>query len=153
MGIDFERFSKAMQDQRVQKEIHRYRKRLSEHKIVLSVDRLDYTKGIPERLRVFNTFLEKNPDYWEKVVFILVAVPSRTQVEHYKLLKRQIDELVGQINGKFGTIGWNPIWYLYQSLPFHSLTALYSIADISLVTPLRDGMNLIAKEYLATLVR
>ena len=150
MGIAFERFSKAIQDPKVKKEVTRFRKKLSEHKVILSVDRLDYTKGIPERLKVFNTFLERNPAYREKVIFILVAVPSRTQIEHYKWLKKQIDELVGQINGKFGTIGWTPIWYLYRSLPFHSLTALYSIADICLVTPLRDGMNLIAKEYIAT---
>ena len=150
MGIAYERFSKAIQDPKLQKQVTRFRKKLSEHKVILSVDRLDYTKGIPQRLKVFNTFLERNPAYREKVIFILVAVPSRTQVEHYKWLKKQIDELVGQINGKFGTIGWTPIWYLYRSLPFHSLTALYSIADICLVTPLRDGMNLIAKEYIAT---
>ncbi|MEA3223665.1 MAG: trehalose-phosphatase, partial [Thermodesulfobacteriota bacterium] len=78
------------------------------------------------------------------------AVPSRTQVEHYRLLKRQVDELVGNINGKHGTMGWSPIWYLYRFLPFNTLAALYSISDICLVTPVRDGMNLIAKEYLAT---
>jgi len=150
MGIAFERFSRPIQDPKVQKEVTRFRKKLSEHKVILSVDRLDYTKGIPERLKVFNTFLERNPAYREKVIFLLVAAPSRTQVDHYRLLKKQIDELVGWINGKHGTIGWSPIWYLYRSLPFHTLIALYSIADICLVTPLRDGMNLIAKEYIAT---
>ena len=150
MGIAFDHFSKAIQDPKVKREITRFRRKLPEHKVILSVDRLDYTKGIPDRLKAFNTFLERNKAYKEKVIFLLVAVPSRIQVAHYRLLKKQIDELVGQINGKYGTIGWTPIWYLYRSLPFHSLTALYSIADICLVTPLRDGMNLIAKEYIAT---
>ncbi|MBW1715161.1 MAG: bifunctional alpha,alpha-trehalose-phosphate synthase (UDP-forming)/trehalose-phosphatase [Deltaproteobacteria bacterium] len=150
MGIAYERFSEATQDHEAQKEVIKIRKRLLERKVILSVDRLDYTKGIPQRLEAFDTFLGKNLEYREKVIFILAAGPSRTQVEHYKFLKRQIDELVGRINGKYGTIGWTPIWYLYRLLPFQSLTALYSIADVCLVTPLRDGMNLIAKEYLAT---
>ena len=148
MGIAYERFSKAIEDPKVQREITKLRKSLPERKIILSVDRLDYTKGIPQRLEALNTFLERNPMYREKIIFILVATPSRTQVNHYKLLKRQIDELVGRINGKYGTIGWTPIWYLYRYLPFPILTALYNVADVCLVTPLRDGMNLIAKEYI-----
>jgi trehalose 6-phosphate synthase/phosphatase len=150
MGIPYERFSGASHDPDVQKEISKFRKRLPERKLILSVDRLDYSKGIPRRLEAFNTFLERNPAYRQKVILILVAVPSRTQVGHYKLLKRQIDEIVGRINGKYGTIGWTPIWYLYRSLPFPVLAALYHIADVCLVTPLRDGMNLIAKEYIAS---
>lgn len=150
MGISYERFSTSFQDPEVRKAITRLRKSLPGRKIILSIDRLDYTKGIPQRLHAFDTFLERNPAYKEMVVFILVAAPSRTQVEHYKLLKRNIDELVGRINGRYGTIGWSPIWYLYRSLPFHNLIALYNIADVCLITPLRDGMNLIAKEYIAT---
>jgi len=150
MGIAYERFSKAIQNPEVQKKITNFRKKIPEYTVILSVDRLDYTKGIPQRLEVFNTFLERNPGYREKVIFILVAVPSRTQVEQYRLLRKQIDELVGWINGKYSTIGWTPILYLYRSLPFPTLSALYSIADVCLVTPLRDGMNLIAKEYIAT---
>lgn len=150
MGIAYERFSSSIQDPQVQKEMSKFHKKLPECKLVLSVDRLDYTKGIPKRLEVFNAFLERNPVYREKVILILVSVPSRTQVEHYKLLKRHVDEFVGRINGKYGTIGWSPIWYLYRLLPFHALSALYNIADVCLVTPLRDGMNLIAKEYIST---
>ncbi|TET39723.1 MAG: bifunctional alpha,alpha-trehalose-phosphate synthase (UDP-forming)/trehalose-phosphatase, partial [Elusimicrobia bacterium] len=127
-----------------------YQKKLGERKLILSIDRLDYTKGIPQRLEAFDTFLERNPEYKDKIIIILIAVPSRTQVEHYKLLKKQVDELIGRINGKYGTIGWTPIWYLYRSLPFSSLAALYSISDVAVLTPLRDGMNLIAKEYVAT---
>jgi trehalose 6-phosphate synthase/phosphatase len=150
MGIDYERFSKATFDPEVRKETIRLKNKLHDRKVVLSIDRLDYTKGIPERLGAFTTFLERNPEYKEKVNFILVAVPSRTQVEHYRLQKRGVDELIGKINGEHGTIGWMPIWYLYRFLDFPSLAALYGIADVAVVTPLRDGMNLIAKEYIAT---
>ncbi len=150
MGIDYKQFSEANQKPEVRKEMIKFQKKLGERKLILSIDRLDYTKGIPQRLEAFDTFLERNPEYKDKIIIILVAVPSRTQVEHYKLLKKQVDELIGRINGKYGTIGWTPIWYLYRSLPFSSLAALYSISDVAVLTPLRDGMNLIAKEYVAT---
>lgn len=152
MGIDYERFSHAARALEVQREVKRLRKKLGECKLILSIDRLDYTKGIPQRLEAFNTFLERNPQYKEKVTLILVAVPSRTQVEHYRALKREVDELIGKINGEHGTIGWVPIWYLYRFLHFPILNALYTMADVAVVTPLRDGMNLIAKEYLASKV-
>ena len=150
MGIDYKRFATAVHDQEVEKGIKRIRKKLGDRKIILSIDRLDYTKGIAQRLEAFDVFLEKNPQYKEKVTLILVAVPSRTGVEHYTQLKNRVDELVGRINGKHGTIGWVPIWYLYRFQPFHSLVALYNVADAALVTPMRDGMNLIAKEFVAT---
>ncbi len=152
MGIDYHRFSSAVQTRDVQREIRKFRNKIGDRIIILSMDRLDYTKGILERLAAFETFLERYPAYREKVTLLLVAVPSRTKVERYMELKKQVDEVVGRINGRFGTIGWVPIWYLYRSLPFHSLVALYTIADIALITPLRDGMNLVAKEYLATKV-
>ena len=95
-------------------------------------------------------FLEKYPEYKNKVKLIIVAVPSRTDVEQYRQLKKDIDELVGRINGKHGTIEWMPIWYLYTFLNFSELISLYSISDVGLVTPVRDGMNLIAKEFIAT---
>jgi len=150
MGIDFDRFFNSSDQEQTKKEIRKIKKKIFKNKIIISVDRLDYTKGILERLKAFSTFLEDNPEYWEKVTMILVAVPSRTGVSQYQLLKQQVDEMIGHINGKFGKLGWSPIWYLYRSLPFHELTALYYIADIALITPLKDGMNLIAKEYIAT---
>ncbi|KPL00530.1 MAG: trehalose-6-phosphate synthase [candidate division Zixibacteria bacterium SM23_73_3] len=150
MGIDYKRFASAVDDPEVQKGIQRIRKKMGDRRIILSIDRLDYTKGIVQRLEAFDLFLENNPQYKEKVTFILVAVPSRTGVEHYAQLKNRVDELVGKINGKHGTIGWVPIWYLYRFQPFHSLVALYNVADAALVTPMRDGMNLIAKEFVAT---
>ena len=101
-------------------------------------------------MEVFDMFLEKYREYREKVTLILVAVPSRTGVEHYRVLKRRLDELVGRVNGKYGTFDWMPVWYLYRSVPFPKLVALYNVADVALVTPLRDGMNLIAKEFVAS---
>ena len=150
MGIDYEKFANAASDPKVKKEIDKVCKTLGDYRIVLSIDRLDYTKGIPQRLEAFDLFLEKYPEFKEKVIFIIVAVPSRTKVEHYRLLKKEVDELIGKINGKHGTLGWTPIRYIYRFLPFHRLAALYNIADIALVTPQRDGMNLIAKEFIAS---
>jgi len=150
MGIDYERYSGAEDNEDVKREIERIKKKVGSNRVILSVDRLDYTKGILIRLEAFDHFLKKNPNLRGKVVLILVAVPSRTGVESYMILKKELDELIGKINGEHGTIGWVPVWYLYRFLPFHTLTALYSIADVALVTPLRDGMNLIAKEYIAT---
>lgn len=150
MGIDFEKFFNASLSPQVQAERDDLKKVLGGHKIVLSIDRLDYTKGVISRLLGYERFLENNQQWCEKVVLVLMVVPSRTKVEHYQQMKRQIDELVGRINGKFGSIDWTPILYHYKFIEFDKLIALYSIADAGLVTPLRDGMNLIAKEYLAT---
>jgi trehalose 6-phosphate synthase/phosphatase len=150
MGIDYSRFSTAGDLDEVRAHTRRLRKQVGDHRIILSVDRLDYTKGIPSRLEVFDLFLEKHPEYRGKVTLIMVAVPSRTGVEHYRLLKRRVDELVGRINGKYGSMGWMPVWYLYRSVAFERLMALYALADVALVTPLRDGMNLIAKEFVAS---
>jgi trehalose 6-phosphate synthase/phosphatase len=149
MGIDYERYSGASGNPEVKREIDRIRKKVGENRVILSVDRLDYTKGILQRLEAYDLFLRTNPRYRGKVLLILVAVPSRTGVESYMQLKKELDELIGKINGEHGTLGWVPVWYLYRYLPFHTLTALYWIADIALVTPIRDGMNLIAKEYIA----
>ncbi len=150
MGIDVKRFEAEATSALTEKEVTRLRRKIGNRKIILSVDRLDYTKGIPERLESFGLFLERHPEWNQRVTLILVAVPSRTRMESYRLLKRQVDELVGRINGRYSTAGWVPIWYLYRLLPFHTLVTYYRIADVSLVTPLRDGMNLIAKEFVAT---
>ncbi len=151
MGVDYEKFSSAVHNPDVQKRVRSLRQEIGEEfNIILSIDRLDYTKGIPQRLEAFDLFLKRNPGYKGKAILILVAVPSRTEVKRYKILKQQVDNLVGDINGRHGKIGWIPIWYLYRSFRFNDLAALYSISDVIFVTPLRDGMNLIAKEYVAT---
>jgi len=150
MGIDYDRYSGAVEDQKVKKRLTTIRKKVGERKIIISIDRLDYTKGIVQRLEAFDLFLSQNPEYKEKVTLILVAVPSRTDVEDYMELRKQVEGLVSRINGEHGVIGWVPVWYLYRFLPFERLVALYKTADVALVTPLRDGMNLIAKEFIAT---
>jgi len=148
MGIDYKKYNEASLRPRVQREIKKIKARAGEKKIILSIDRLDYTKGIPERLEAYNYFFEKYPEYRGRIILVLVAVPSRTRVEHYKQLKRKVDEYVGRINARYGTIDWTPVWYIYNTLPFDNLIALYYASDIALITPLRDGMNLIAKEYI-----
>lgn len=150
MGIDYNRYATAVETPTVQRKIAKIKKKLTHRKIILTVDRLDYTKGIVERLEAFELFLEKNPKYLEKVTLITVAVPSRTSVDTYVQLKKQVDELVGRVNGRYGSFGWAPIWYLYRSLSFEDLVAYYHLADVCLVTPLRDGMNLVSKEFIAT---
>jgi len=150
MGIDYDRFNKSSEQRQTKTEIQKMKRSIHQNKIIISVDRLDYSKGILERLEAYSTFLEDNPEYWEKVTMILVAVPSRTGVAQYQELKHRVDEMIGHINGKYGKLGWSPISYMYRALPFPELTALYYIADIALITPLKDGMNLIAKEYIAT---
>jgi trehalose 6-phosphate synthase/phosphatase len=148
MGIDFQKFQAEAATSGSQKD--ESWKALENFKIVLSIDRLDYTKGILKRLQGYELFLEKNPQWQKKVVLVLVVVPSRVAVEHYQQIKKQIDELVGKINGRFGTIGWTPILYQYKFMPFDALVSLYAASDVALITPLRDGMNLIAKEYIAS---
>jgi trehalose 6-phosphate synthase/phosphatase len=159
MGIDYDKFhafAKANQEQtdKTQSELQR---RLDLHatatpdaKMILSIDRLDYTKGIANRLKAFEHFLEKYPEYTEKVRLVMLAVPSRSNVPQYQVLKKEIDELVGRINGKFSTVSWTPVWYFYRSMPFNNLIDLYTSCDVALITPIRDGMNLVAKEYIAT---
>jgi trehalose 6-phosphate synthase/phosphatase len=120
-------------------------------KIVLSVDRLDYSKGIVNRLMGFELFLKKHPEWHEKVFLNMIVVPSRTGVTSYQKIKRRLDELVGMINGNYGKINWTPIIYQYTSFPHKELIAKYRMSDVSLITPLRDGMNLVAKEYIASL--
>ncbi|MFQ5748487.1 MAG: bifunctional alpha,alpha-trehalose-phosphate synthase (UDP-forming)/trehalose-phosphatase [Planctomycetota bacterium] len=116
-------------------------------KVILGVDRLDYTKGIPERLLAFREFLAEDPSRAENVMMIQVAVPSRVEVEEYRHLKDEVDRIAGQINGEFGRPGRLPLHYLFRSVSSDTLTALYKVADVALVTPLRDGLNLVAKEY------
>jgi trehalose 6-phosphate synthase/phosphatase len=118
-------------------------------RMVLGVDRLDYTKGIPHRIRAFERLLELHPENRERVTLLQLAIPSRSQVAQYRTLKREIDELVGRVNGRFATANWSPIRYLYRSVSKERLSSLYRDASVALVTPLRDGMNLVAKEFVA----
>jgi trehalose 6-phosphate synthase/phosphatase len=150
MGIDYDRFASAAHSPEVLAEVAGYRASLGNVRVVLSVDRLDYTKGILNRLEGFDLFLSQHPDWHGKVVLVLVVVPSRVGVEQYDRMKRQLEERVGRINGKYGNLGWMPVVYQYRHVPLVPLVALYTISDVAMVTPLRDGMNLVAKEYVAS---
>jgi len=150
MGVPFDKFAAAADSTVVREEKETLKRTLAETKLILSVDRQDYSKGILNRLEGFETFLETNPDWRSKVTLLMVVVPSRIGIEDYERMKKGIEELVGRINGQFGSVSWTPILYQYRSLSFESLVALYTISDVALVTPLRDGMNLIAKEYIAS---
>ena len=120
------------------------------HKLILSIDRLDYTKGIPQRILAFEQFLNDHQEYQGKVILFLIVVPSRSNVDQYQELKEEVERLVGRINGAYGTFEWFPIRYHHRSLTFPELAALYRESHIGLITPLRDGMNLIAKEFVAS---
>ena len=150
MGVDYRQILESVKTDSVQQEARALREKLSNPKIVLSLDRLDYTKGIKHRLEAYATFLERYPQWLKKVVLMLSVVPSRLGSEHYEEMKEEIDKLVGRINGKFGAVGWTPIVYRYRFLPYSQLLSLFAMSDVALVTPLRDGMNLIAKEYVAS---
>jgi trehalose 6-phosphate synthase/phosphatase len=150
MGIDYQKFANAVMHPDVQEEKDVLKSILEDRKVILSLDRLDYSKGIINRLQGYELFLKRNPQWLGKVTLILIVVPSRSKVEQYQQMKKHIDEFVGRINGRCGKMNWIPILYHYKFLPFNLLVALYSISDVALVTPLRDGMNLIAKEFIAT---
>ncbi len=150
MGIDYEKYEENAKHPEALERERRYRESLGDQRLILSMDRLDYSKGIPRRLEAFDAFLEAYPEYKEKVSLLLIVVPSRDQVPNYQLLKEQVDELVGKINSKYGRISWTPIHYFYRSYPFRALGAFYRMCDVAMITPLRDGMNLVCKEYVAS---
>ncbi|SFQ52278.1 bifunctional alpha,alpha-trehalose-phosphate synthase (UDP-forming)/trehalose-phosphatase [Hymenobacter arizonensis] len=149
MGIDYERYAETAASEAALAHERTYREALRDVRVVLSIDRLDYTKGIAQRLRAFEQLLINHDEWCGKVSLLMVVVPSRDQVAQYASLKEEIDELVGRINARHGSISWNPIHYFYRSFPFDELVSLYRLADVALVTPVRDGMNLVAKEYIA----
>lgn len=150
MGIDFDDFDLLSKSQNVLDEYNSIKSNYKNQKIILSIDRLDYSKGILNRLQGFHHFLEKNPEWRGKVTMFAVTVPSRIGAEKYSQMKKEIDETIGKINGIYGTLKWIPIVYQFKSFGKESLSALYKISDVALITPLRDGMNLIAKEYIAS---
>jgi trehalose 6-phosphate synthase/phosphatase len=148
IGIDFEKFNNQTSEEIIN-EKKKLNDQLQGNKLVFSVDRLDYTKGILNRLIAFEYFLDHYPEWQNKVIFNMVVVPSRDTISSYKEMKNEIEATVGRINGKFSNLAWRPIIYQYKSLPFNELIALYAESDVGLITPLRDGMNLVAKEYVA----
>ncbi len=150
MGIDDDKFEQLASNERVTAHIRSFKESKQGSTMILSIDRLDYSKGIIPRLQAFELFLQHYPQYIEKVELYMIVVPSRDTVPQYKELHDQIDQLVGHINAKYRTLNWAPIHYFYRSFPIEFLSALYRTADVCLVTPMRDGMNLVSKEYVAS---
>ncbi|KAJ9183043.1 hypothetical protein P3X46_006961 [Hevea brasiliensis] len=149
IGIDSDRFIRALEVPQVQDHIKELEERFSGRKVMLGVDRLDMIKGIPQKILAFEKFLEENSHWRDKVVLLQIAVPTRTDVPEYQKLTSQVHEIVGRINGRFGTLTAVPIHHLDRSLDFPALCALYAVTDVALVTSLRDGMNLVSYEFVA----
>jgi trehalose 6-phosphate synthase/phosphatase len=151
LGIDYTKFSRAGKSFAVQQHIRKQRKKYGRRrKIILTVDRLDPTKGLVERLVAYQELLRENKRLHKKVVMVMLAVPSRAEIEAYQQLKENIERLVADINQTFGKRRWQPVHYMYQSVPFEELAALYRVADVAFIAPIKDGMNLVAKEYVAS---
>jgi len=150
IGIDPDTITEGLQRPKVQERIAALEKKFQGVKIIVGVDRLDYIKGVPQKLHALEVFLTEHPEWIGKVVLVQVAVPSRGDVEEYQNLRAVVNELVGRINGKFGTIEFMPIHFMHKSVNFEELLALYAVSDVCLVTSTRDGMNLVSYEYIAT---
>jgi trehalose-6-phosphate synthase len=150
ISIDFRHIDKVAQSAEVLAKAEELQKIFDGQIIGLGVDRLDYSKGIIEKFEGLELFLEQNPEYIKKLSFIQIAVPTRSDVPEYAKLKRKVDETVGRINGKFSKEGWSPIHYIYSNLKPQDIIAYYKCADFIIVSALRDGLNLVAKEYVAS---
>ncbi|WP_081579810.1 alpha,alpha-trehalose-phosphate synthase (UDP-forming) [Methanomassiliicoccus luminyensis] len=147
IGIDFGTYRAKGEEEVVHKRAAKLRRKMDVERVLLGVDRLDYTKGILNRFLAFERFLDSNPKYMGKVSFVQVASPSRSLIHEYREMKRQVEETVGRINGRFQTPNWTPIVYINRHIPSDELLVLYELADVAMVTPVIDGMNLVAKEY------
>lgn len=150
IGIDAEVFARTAASPSVMARVEEIRHGLGGRTLLLGVDRLDYTKGIPQRLLAVERYLELHPDMRDSILFLQASVPSRERVEAYAQYRKQVDEVTGRINGLYGSPSHVPVHTLHRNIPFEELVALYRAADVMLVTPLRDGMNLVAKEFCAT---
>lgn len=152
MGIDDQKYASLPNEPAVKEDIRLIEDNFKDNKIILSIDRLDYSKGILQRLTAFELLLKEHPEYHQKITLYMVVVPSRDTVPQYAQLRDQIDKRAGNINAIYRTMEWSPVQYYYRSIPIEMLSALYYSADVCLVTPMRDGMNLVSKEYVASRV-
>jgi trehalose 6-phosphate synthase/phosphatase len=150
MGVEFDRFAEAAASPETELRVAELREKCVGQKVIFSVDRLDYTKGLINRLRGYELFLKNNPQWHGKVVFIISVAPSRIGVDSYQAMKLELEQTVGRIVGDFGNVQWSPLVYQFRNLTFEEIVPLYRLCDIALITPLRDGMNLVAKEFIAS---
>lgn len=150
ISIDYKKYREQAEDPNTRRNEKKLKQLINDNKLIISIDRLDYSKGIIHRLKAYLLFLEQHKELHSKVTMIQLVVPSRDTVQKYKELKEEMNRLVSEINGRFSTFGWQPIQHFYRSFPPPMLSALYKAADVALVTPMRDGMNLVSKEYIAS---
>ena len=150
MGIDYDKYEKARKSRAVLREYAKLRLKYHGQKVILTVDRLDPSKGLVERAQAYYTFLQQNPKLKGKVTMIMLVVPSRTDIAEYQALQKKLEKIIKDTNREFGTKDWRPVVFMFTALPFEQVTALYRRADVAFIAPLRDGMNLVAKEYLAS---
>ncbi|MBR9909622.1 MAG: glucosylglycerol-phosphate synthase [Gammaproteobacteria bacterium] len=150
VGLDVDRIRAALERPSVKKKAQALRAELSGNRVILSVERLDYTKGILPKLEAFELLLEQHPELMGDVTLVTICVPAAKEMTIYDDLQTQIEQTVGRINGRFAKVGWTPIQFFFRAYPFEDLVAFYSLADIMWITPLRDGLNLVAKEFVAT---
>jgi trehalose 6-phosphate synthase/phosphatase len=150
MGVEFDRFREAASSAETTARMEVLRAKCVGQKVIFSVDRLDYTKGLINRLRGYELFLKNNPQWHGRVVFIVSVAPSRIGVDSYQSMKLEVEQTVGRIVGDFGNVHWTPLVYQFRILSFEEMVPLYRLCDVALITPLRDGMNLVAKEFIAS---
>jgi trehalose 6-phosphate synthase/phosphatase len=150
MGVEFDKFMLAAASKETAARVEELRVKCIGQKVIFSVDRLDYTKGLINRLRGYELFLKNNPQWHGKVVFIISVAPSRIGVDSYQAMKMELEQTVGRIVGDFGNVHWAPLVYQFRNLAFEEIVPLYRLCDVALITPLRDGMNLVAKEFMAS---
>jgi len=150
MGVEFDKFMSAASSKEALSSVEELRKKCDGQKVIFSVDRLDYTKGLINRLRSYELFLKNNPQWHGKVVFIVSVAPSRIGVDSYQAMKLELEQIVGRIVGDYGNVHWTPLVYQFRNLTFEEIVPLYRMCDVALITPLRDGMNLVAKEFVAS---
>jgi trehalose 6-phosphate synthase/phosphatase len=150
IGIDYAKFADANKSRKVRHEVRKLRRKHRRQRVIVTVDRLDITKGFIERLQAYQTLLKNNPKLHRKVVMLMLAIPTRGEIKAYKDLRVKVEALVLEINRDYGTKRWKPIEYMHKTVPFEELSAMYQVADVAFVAPVRDGMNLVAKEYVAS---
>ena len=150
IGINYDKFAAATKAVEVKKEYTKLLWKYRGRKVILTIDRLDPTKGLVERLKAYRTLLKENPTLHGKVVMVMQAMPSRTEIDVYKKLRHDVDALIEDINKTYGKRGWEPVEPIFSALPFATYAAMYQRADVAFIAPIRDGMNLVAKEYLAS---
>jgi trehalose 6-phosphate synthase/phosphatase len=150
ISIDFQALSSDAAHPQVDLRVQEIRRKMGDQRLVLGVDRLDFTKGISQRLIAFRALLENRPELRGRVTLVQLIVPSREQIAAYRDCRAEVEKLVSQINGEFGRPGWSPVNYLHRHVSRQELLALYGAADVALVTPVKDGMNLVAKEFCAS---